>query len=164
MRRRSRSLVLVVGLLPIGVGVAVWLIWFPPWASALGKRLVGSWEGRGKVSGEVRIHVREGQGVPAGRTTFSISTTCTVRAEFKPDGTYTWVEKHFGDGMSGEFSLPDKGAEPPRWEVVRADGNKLTVRVHYGEVVFQFDGGTSFTMDLPESAQATGTLVFRRSD
>jgi hypothetical protein len=26
------------------------------------------------------------------------------------------------------------------------------------------DGGTSFTMDLPESAPATGTLVFRRSD
>ena len=164
MRRRARLLVLVVGLLAIGVGAAVWLIWFSPWAAAaLEKRLVGRWEGSGKVSGEMSIDIPEGQGVPGGKTAGRINTTCTVQAEFKPDGTYTWQERHQGEGIHMTFSVPREGAPPTRWEVVRARGNRLTVRILHGEVALVFDGPSSFTMDLPESAKATGTLVFRRS-
>jgi hypothetical protein len=151
--------VLVGGLLAVGVGAAVWLIWFPPWATALEKRLVGSWEGSGKVSGEMTLDMTDVQG---SKITSRASSTCTVQAEFKPDGTYTWKEHHQGECIHMDFSLPGGGAAPPRREVIRARGSKLTVRIHYGEVVFDFDGANSFSMDLPESAKASGTLTFRR--
>jgi REP element-mobilizing transposase RayT len=159
MQQRMKPLLLIATLLLLGVGMAVWLIWWPPWTSALEKRLLGSWEGSGKVLGELSI--APGKGVPGG--TFSVSTTCTVQAEFKPDGTYTWKEQHQGDGISMNFWVPKEDASPARWEVVGAQGNKLTVRLHSGEVVFDFQGANAFAMNLPESAKASGTIAFRRS-
>src|SRR5262249_52965700 len=141
-------------------GLTVWLIWFrPSTSSVLEKRLLGTWEGSGKVSGE--LSVAPGEGVPGG--TSSVTTTCTVQAEFKPDGTYTWKEQHKGDGISMNFWVPKEEGPPARWEVVGAQGNKLTVRIHNGEVVFDFQDENAFTMNLPESAKASGTLAFRRS-
>jgi outer membrane lipoprotein-sorting protein len=128
-------------------------------SSALEKRLLGSWEGSGKVSGELSI--APAKDVPGG--TSSVTTTCTVQAEFKPDGTYTWKEQHQGGVISMNFWVPKEDASPARWEVVVAQGNKLTVRVHSREVVFDFQGDNAFTMNLPESAKASGTITFRRS-
>ena len=160
MRQRARLLLPIATLLLIGVGVVVWLVWRPPWvASALEKHLLGSWEGCGQVSGEMSL--TPAQGVPGG--TASVTTTCTVQAEFKPDGTYTWKEQHQGDGISMSFWVPKEDASPARWEVVGAQGNELTVRIHSGEVVFRFQDKDAFTMTLPESAEASGTITFRRS-
>ena len=127
--------------------------------AALAKRLLGSWEGGGKVSGELSI--APAQGVPGG--TASVATTCTVQAEFKADGTYTWREQHQGDGIGMNFWVPKEDGPPARWEVVGAEGNKLTVRMHSGEVVFDFQDENAFTMNLPESVKASGTITFRRS-
>jgi len=160
MRRRTKLLVPIASLLAIGVGVAAWLVWWPPWVpSALEKRLPGRWEGSGKVSGEMSL--APAQGVPGGTT--SVTTTCTVHAEFNPDGTYTWKEQHRGGGLDLSFWVPKEDASPARWEVVGAQGSKLTVRIHSGEVVFDFQGADAFTMNLPESAKASGTITFRRS-
>jgi hypothetical protein len=153
-------LLFLTTLLGIGGGVTVWLVWFrPSTSSALEKRLPGSWEGSGKVSGELSIAPAEG--VPGG--TASVATTCTVQAEFKTDGTYTWKEQHQGDGIRMNFWVPKEDSPPARWEVVGAQGNKLRVRIHSGEVVFDFQDEDAFTMNLPESAKAGGTLAFRRS-
>src|SRR5262249_20750532 len=141
MQRRTKLLLLIASLLAIGVGVAVWLVWWPPWvSSALEKRLPGRWEGSGKVSGEMSIQmsIPPAQGVPGGPA--FITTTCTVHAEFKPDGTYTWKEQHRGDGIDMSFWVPKEDASPARWEVVGAQGSKLTVRIHSGELVFDFQG------------------------
>jgi hypothetical protein len=92
-----------------------------------------------------------------------ITTTCTVQAEFKADGTYTWREQHQGEGISMSFWVPKEGGPPARWEVVGARGNKLTLSIHSGQVVFDFQEENAFTMDLPESAKASGTITFRRS-
>src|SRR5262249_26020401 len=161
MQRKTKLLLCIASLLSIGIGVAVWLVWWPPWvSSALEKRLPGRWEGRGTVSGEMTIGASER--VPGG-TTSIITTTCTIDAEFKPDGTYTWKEQHQGDVVSMSFWVPKEDASPARWGVVGAQGNELTVRIHSGEVVFDFQGEDAFTMNVPESAKATGTITFRRS-
>ena len=160
MRRRTKLLLFLTTSLASAGGLAVWLIWFRPSASSvLEKRLLGSWEGSGKVSGE--LSVAPGQGVPGG--TSWVTTTCTVQAEFKRDGTYTWKEHHQGDGISMNFWVPKEDTSPARWEVVGAQGNKLTVRTHSGEVVFEFQGDDAFTLNLPEPAKASGTITFRRS-
>jgi hypothetical protein len=107
------------------------------------------------------MSIAPAQGTPGG--TASVTTTCTVQADFQPDGTYTWKEQHQGDGISMNFWVPKEGASPARWQVVGAQGNELTVRIHSGEVVFHFQGNDAFTMTLPESAKASGTISFRRS-
>jgi hypothetical protein len=160
MRRRAKLLLFLLALVGTGVGVTVWLVWFrPSTASALEKRLPGTWEGSGKVSGEMSID--PAPGVPGGTAT--VDTTCTVQAEFKADGTYTWKERHQGDVISMNFWVPKEDDPPARWEVLGAQGNQLKVRIHSGEVVFDFQDENAFTMNLPESAKATGTLAFRRS-
>src|SRR5262249_50985932 len=159
-RPRTKLLLILTALLAIAGGLTVWLVWFRPSASAvLEKRLPGTWEGSGKVSGE--FSVPPAQSVPGGTT--PVTTTCTVQAEFKPDGTYTWKEQHKGDGISMNVWVPKEAGPPARWEVVRAQGSKLTVRIHSGEVVFDFQDENAFTMNLPESAKASGTLAFRRT-
>jgi len=159
MRQRTKLLLFLTALLAITGGLAVWLVWFRPSASSdLEKRLLGSWEGSGKVAGELSI--APAQGVPGGTAT--VTTTCTVQAEFKAEGTYTWKEQHQGDGISMNFWVPKEDAPPARWEVVGAQGSKLTIRIHSGDVVFDFQGTDAFTMTLPESAKASGKLAFRR--
>jgi hypothetical protein len=82
----------------------------PPWASpALEKRLLGSWEGSGQVSGDLSFDIPPGQKVPSGRAAQRVTTCCAVRAEFGADGTYTWEERHQGDGIAMWFSLPKEG-------------------------------------------------------
>jgi hypothetical protein len=145
------------------------LVWFPPWATPLEKRLVGIWQGTGKVSGDFSIEVKPNpeQNVPGGRASGKMTSACTVQAEFKPDGTYTWDEQQQGEGaskgMDFNFWVPKKDGEPARWEVVRAWGSKLTIRFHLGEVVFHFQGEDTFTLELPESTKSTGTITFHRS-
>jgi hypothetical protein len=164
MLRRTKLLLAASTLLAIGMGIGVWLAFFPPWASpALEKRLLGSWEGSGKVSGDMSIDIPPGQAIPAVKTTDKVTTACAVQAEFKPDGTYTWKEQHQGEGISMNFWVPKEDGPPARWEVVGAQGNSLTVRIHSGEVVFAFQDENSFTMSLPESAKGSGTITFRRS-
>jgi hypothetical protein len=162
MRRRTKRLLFLITPLALGaVGIAVWLAWFPPGrASALSKRLVGRWEGSGKVSGE--LSMTSTGGLLGGAET--VTTTCTVQAEFRPDGTYTWNEQHQGDGISMNFWLPKEGAPPARWEVVGARGNQLTVRMHTGDAVLDFQGENAFTMALPESTKGSGTITFNRPD
>jgi hypothetical protein len=92
-----------------------------------------------------------------------VTITCTVQAEFRPDGTYTWKEQHQGDGINMNFWVPKDDASPARWEVVGARGNQLTIRMHTGEVVLDFQGQNAFTMPLPESTKASGTIAFHRS-
>ena len=92
-----------------------------------------------------------------------MTADCTVQAEFKPDGTYTWNEQHKAEGISMSFWVPKDDGPPARWEAVHAQGRNLTVRIHSGEVVFEFLDANSFTMSIPESAKASGILTFRRS-
>jgi hypothetical protein len=159
MQRRTKLLLYLTTLLVIAGALAVWLIWFRPSASSvLAKRLLGSWEGSGIVTGELSI--APGQGVPGGSA--SVTANCTVQAEFKPDGTYTWHEQHKGDGISMSFWVPKEDGPPARWEVVGAQGSKLTVRMHSGEVVFDFQDENTFTMSIPESTKTSGLLTFRR--
>jgi hypothetical protein len=159
MRPRTKLLLILTALLAIAGGLAVWLFWFRPSASSvLEKRLLGTWEGSGKVSGELGI--APAPGIPGG--TVTVTTTCTVQAEFKADGTYTWKEQHQGDGIRVNFWAPKEDGPPARWEVVGAQGNELTVRIHSGEVVLEFQDENAFTMNLPEAAKASGTLAFRR--
>jgi hypothetical protein len=160
MQRKTKLRLTLTVLLVIAGALTVWLIWFRPSVSlAPEKRLLGSWEDNGKVSGE--LSVASGQGVPGG--TASVTTDCTVQAEFKPDGTYVWKEQHKGAGISMSFWAPKEDGSPARWEVVSVQRNKLTVRIHSGDVVFDFQDENTFTMNLPESAKASGTLTFRRS-
>jgi len=160
MQRKTKRFLAIAVLLSLGVGTVVWLFQWPPWGSpALEKRLLGRWQGSGTVSGDLTI-------APASEIaggTASITTTCTVQAEFNPDGTYTWKEQHQGDSVSMNFWVPKEDASPARWEVVGAQGNELTVRIHSGEAVFHFQDKDAFTMTLPESAEASGTITFRRS-
>jgi hypothetical protein len=165
MKRRTKLLLGTLALLAVGAGLAAWLVWFPPWATPLERRLLGAWEGTGEVSGEFSLDVKPDpeRPVPGGKVSGMVTSACTVQAEFKPDGTYTWNEQHQGDGISMNFWVPKEDASPARWEVVDSQGNKLTVRIHSGEVVFHFQGKDAFTMTLPESAKASGTIAFRRS-
>jgi hypothetical protein len=169
MQRRPKLLVLFATLALIAVAVTAWLVWFPPWATALEKRLLGTWEGTGTISGESTLEVKPdpAKGIPGGKWSGKVTSACTVRAEFKPDGTYTWNEQQQGQGaskgMNFNFWVPKKDGDPARWAVVRAQGSKLTIRIHLGEVVFDFQGEDAFTMGLPESTKARGTYTFRRS-
>ena len=164
MKRRTKLLMGILALLVVGCGVAAWLAWFPPWAAPLERKLLGAWEGTGEVSGEWSIDVKPDpeHGVEGGKASGRATSACTARAEFKPDGTYTWQEHQQGGGISFDFSLPKDGGPAARWEVVRARGSELTIRIHAGEAVFDFQGENAFKMTLPESAQASGTYTFRR--
>jgi hypothetical protein len=107
------------------------------------------------------LSITPAQGIPGG--TAAVTSDCTVQAEFKPDGTYIWKEQHKGDGISINFWVPKEDGPPTRWEVVGVQGNKLTVRIHSGDVVFDFQDENTFTINLAESAKASGILTFRRS-
>jgi hypothetical protein len=164
MRRRTKLLLAAL----LVVGVAVWLSLARPWTTlTFEKRLAGNWEGRGTLSGEMTLDVAPNQDSPGGKAAGHVRTACTVRAEFKSDGTYTWKEDHrseHGDtSFNMSFWVPKEGGEPFRWDVVRDDGNKLTIRMHRGEVVLEFQDPDSFTLAWPESAQTKGALLFRRS-
>jgi hypothetical protein len=156
-------------LVVLGLGIGVWLAFFPPTAStALEKRLIGSWEGSGSVSGDMSINIHPGQAMPGGKTTARVTAACTVQAEFRSDGTYTWNEQHLGEGTSKGFDitiqLPGEGDNLPRWEVSGARGKKLTARTHYGEVVFDFQDDDAFTMTLPEyQTSSSRTITFHRA-
>ncbi len=169
MQRTAKLLLFSATLLVIAAGTGVWLVWFPPWAVPLEKNLLGAWQGTGRVSGESSIEFKPdpAHGIAGGRSSDTTTSVCTVQAEFKPDGTYTWCEQSRGDGsskgMNIDVSIPSNGGEPARWEVVRAQGNKLTVRILFGEVIFDFQGKNAFTMDIPESTKSTGTIAFLRS-
>jgi len=157
MQGMTKRLLAFAILLSLGVGAAVCLVRWPPWGSpSLEKRLLGRWQGTGTVSEDLIIAHLE---IPGG----TITTACTVQAEFNPDGTYTWKEQHQGDSLSMELWLPKEEGPPSRWEVVRAQGNKLTVRTHSGEVVFDFQNADAFTMKLPDATKASGTIAFRRA-
>ncbi len=162
--RRTKLLLLVATLLAIGAGAAVWLVWFPPWATPLEKRLLGTWDGSGKISGAWSFDVTPdpAHGIPGGKASGWADSTTTILADFKADGTYTWSVHEKGEGFSIDFSMPKEGAPPPRWEVVRAQGNKLTVRMSGKEVVFNFQGDDAFTLDT-SGPTSRGTIIFRRS-
>jgi hypothetical protein len=142
--------------------------------SALGdpleKRLLGAWEGSGTISGEFSLEENPdpARKLSGRKISGTVTSESTVQAEFRSDGTYTWHEQHQGPGASkginASFRVPKEGGEPARWEVIGTRSNKLSVRLHYGEVVFEFQGENAFTMTLPESAHASGTMKFRRSN
>jgi hypothetical protein len=169
MQRRAKLLVLLATPLVTAVAVTVCLLWFPLWATPLDKRLLGAWEGSGKVSAEFGLDVEPDPeaNVSGRKVSGRVTTACTVQAEFKPDGTYTWYEQEQGEGASKGMSVtawvPQKDGDPARWEIVRAPGNQLTLRIYLGEVVFHFQGEDAFTMEWPESTQASGTVTFHRS-
>jgi hypothetical protein len=131
---------------------------------------LGTWEGSGTISGEFSLEVNPDPDhkVPGGKTSGTVTSDSTVQAEFSPDGTYTWYEQHQGQGasrgMNVSFRVPNAGGEPARWEVIGTRRNKLSVRLHYGEVVFEFHGENAFILTFPESAHASGTIKFRRSN
>ena len=168
MQRRTTLLLAAVTLVLISAGVCVWLLWFPPWAKPPQQRLLGAWDGTGKVSGESSFEIKPdpAHGVPGGKWSGTITSDCTVHAEFKPDGTYTWQEQQrSGDDksqMTFTVAVPKNG-EQAHWKVVRADGSKVTIGIHIGEVILDFQGEDMFTLDYPESTKASGHLTFRRS-
>ena len=169
MQRRTKVLLLLVPLLSIAAGIILWLVWLPPWATPLEKRLLGAWEGNGTISGEFSLEIDPDldRNVSGHKIAGTVTSDSTVQAEFSPDGTYTWYEQQQGQGASKginiSFRVPKEAGEPARWEVIRTRGNKLTLRLHHGEVVFKFQGENAFTMTLPESTYASGTIKFRRS-
>jgi hypothetical protein len=146
----------------------VWLIWFPPWRLPLEKWLVGGWDGSGQTTSQFSIEVASdpGHGVSGGKAA-GIVTSTTILAEFKPDGTYTWRQQERGEGNSQGFSasfwVPEKDGCPGRWEVAPVKGNRLTVRLFMGEVVFVFENEHAFTTSWPEAPKGTGTISFHRS-
>ena len=166
MQRWKKLLLSATALFVIAGALTVWLIWFPPWvSSSLERRLLGSWEGSGQVTEE--LSSAPGEGVPGEKA--PVVTIYTVQAEFKPDGTYTWEERHKGPPSFDTQYFIYIGSDVTRWVVVSSQGNKLTVRMTHNEVtngrevVFAFEDEDTFTMNLPESAKASGTLTFRRS-
>src|SRR5262249_49432445 len=161
--KRSTKRLLTAVIAAIVTGLAAWMVWLL-WPTPLEKRLVGTWDGTGQLTGEWSLDVKPDleQGVPGGKAAGEMTSPCTVVAEFRPDGTYIWREHQQGGGMRVNLWFPQEGAPPPRWEVVRSRGNRLTVRIHLGEVVFEFRGNDAFTMDWPESAKADGAISFRR--
>ena len=168
MQRKTTLLLAAATLLVIAAGVSVWLVWFPPRAEPLEKRLLGAWDGTGEVSAESSFDMKPSpeQGIAGAKWSGTLTTACTVQAEFRQDGTYTWKEQHrAGDRnskMSFEVALPRDG-EQARWKVVRAEGDKLTIQTHLGDVVFAFQGRDAFTMTFPESMKSSGTVAFQRS-
>jgi len=165
MRKKLATGVGLVAALALAAIVAVWLMWFPPWATPLDKRLVGRWEGAGQVSGDWSLDIKPNpeHDVPGGKSSGRVTSVATVQAEFKPDGTYTWKEHHSGGGFEMNVWFPIDDATPARWEMVSSHGNKLVVRMHFGEAVLDFQGENSFSINLPESAGARGTYSFQRS-
>jgi hypothetical protein len=166
MQRWKKLLLSATALFVIAGPLTVWLIWFPPWVSSkLERRLLGKWVGSGQLTEE--LSSAPGEGVPGEKA--PVVTLYTVQAEFKPDGTYTW-EEELKEPSSLRFkSFMVLDSPVVRWEVKGSQGNKLTVRMTHNEVtngrevVFAFEGEDTFTIDLPESAKASGTLTFRRS-
>jgi hypothetical protein len=167
MQRRTTFLLAAVTLVLIAAGVSVWCLWFPPRAEPLQQRLLGAWDGTGKVSSEFSFEIKPdpAHNIPGGKSSGTVTADCTVYAEFKPDGTYTWREQHrSGDAksqMTFAVEVPKDG-EQAHWKVVRADGSKLTIGIYLGEIIFDFQGEDVFTLDWPESAKASGHLTFRR--
>ena len=89
---------------------------------------MGSWEGTGKVSSEFGFEVKPDpeHGIPGGKSSGWMTSVCTVKAEFKPDGTYVWNERHVGEGDSKgtniSLTVPEKNGPPAHWTIVRAKG------------------------------------------
>jgi len=165
IRRRTRFLLLVATLLAITAGGAVYLVWFPPWATPLEKRLLGTWEGHGSGSWSTDPDVAPNPvGVPVKeRPGWALDYTATVWATFEPDGTYVWVQHEvFTDGSEGTISVPENGSSPPHWKVVHAQGNTLTVRIFGQERGCNFQGKDFFTMDM-SGPWSSGIITFRRS-
>jgi hypothetical protein len=70
------------------------------------------------------------------------------------------VEK---DGeLNIRLSLPKADEEPPRWKVVRARGNKLTVQMPLGELIFEFQEDDAFTTILAANTAENLSVTFRR--
>jgi hypothetical protein len=169
MQRRTKILLLVPCSLAAAAALAFWLIWFPPWTLPLEKWLIGSWDGSGQTTGQFSIEVASdpGHGVPGGKAAGTITSTSTIWAEFKPDGTYTWHQEERGEGnsqgISASFWVPEKGGGPVHWEIISVKGNRLAIQLLMGEVVFVFENEDTFTMTWPEAAKGSGTIIFHRS-
>ncbi len=175
MKRRNILILAAAALLTVGLGAAFWLALFPPWTRALDVRpptppleklLLGAWEGAGEFSGDWSIDIKSDpkQAGPAGKASGRMTSVCTVQAEFKPDGTYIWKEHLSGGGFNIDVRFPRDDASPARWEVVRAQGNQLTVRIYFDhDAVIEFQGENAFTMALPDPEKGSGTYTFRRS-
>src|SRR6516165_10955907 len=95
MQRRTKVLLLLVPLLSIAAGIILWLVWLPPWATPLEKRLLGAWEGNGTISGEFSLEIDPDldRNVSGHKIAGTVTSDSTVQAEFSPDGTYTWYEQ-----------------------------------------------------------------------
>jgi hypothetical protein len=166
MMRRTKFLVGATTFLVVVLGVAALVMWFRPGQRSLEKRLIGAWAGTGSFSGDWSIGVqpKPEQGIPGGNASGRMTTSATVEAEFKSDGTYIWREHLEGSGIHMDISLPKDADSLAHWEVVSAKGDKLTVRIHFGDVACDFQGENAFTMNLPESAKVgDGAFVFHRS-
>jgi predicted Ser/Thr protein kinase len=163
-RSRSRMRLAAAALLVLVLGIAAWLLWCQPWATPLEQRLVGKWKGSGTISTAWSFDIKPDpkQGIPGGKASGRTTCACTVWAEFKPDGTYSWTEEHKSEGLNVRFNIPADGAAPPRWESLGAHGTMLNVRMHNGEVVLVFQGKGTFSMELPDPAKAEGTITFQR--
>jgi hypothetical protein len=138
MRRRTKLFLTLGAAVLVAGGALAWYVWS---ASALDRRLVGRWDGQVRIN--VSFSIGPGQAVPP----MSVSETVqsVVKAEFRPDGTYTWSQESQGGTISNRFSVPNESA-PGRWEVVARQGNKLRLRIHCGLVDFDFNGLDSFLM------------------
>ncbi len=179
MHRRTVVGVFAVAVLALGGGVAFWLAYSPRQQTrleqtqapggqnqqALQARLLGSWEGTGTFSGpgSFEITPAPGQGVSGGKSEWTATITADVHAQFNPDGTYRWSEHSQGPGFRITIVLPQDDKQPSLWEVVRTQGNELTVRLHNGEVLLVFEEENAFTMNLPGSAGTSGAYHFRRA-
>ena len=100
MARRTKLFLGAAVLLVVGVGVAVWLIWFPPWAKSLERRMVGKW----------RL-VRAGGQAPAD------SWIKSQEIDLAANGT--WTSKIEGDGFAAGMTAKGGGT----WSVA---GDVLT--------------------------------------
>jgi hypothetical protein len=162
---RTKRVVALAIFAGMCAGITVWFIGFSSWRIGdLEKRLVGTWDGVGTITSEWSLDVTPDpeHGVLGGKSGGRITASSNVSVEFKLDGTYTWRQHDDGGGISITLSMPKEGEEPPHWKVVQSRGRNLTLQIHIGQVVMEFQDENTFTMNLPESSKAEGSYRFQR--
>lgn len=143
MPRRARLLVWIpVGLVAAGAGVAAVAVFCPRHSLPLDEWLIGAWEADAEVNGPIRRF---------------------ERYEFYSDGTYAYQVRAPGI----EQATPEPGKARSRWDVVKKEGNMLTLRL--GDkpattVELTFDGKDAMTRTgPPPNPPVTFRRVARRN-
>lgn len=151
----------LLGLLLAGLAVAGWYGYTRYLSPSPEQLLVGRWEGTGQHTSHGSFTVKPGPGVPGGKESLTLRFTNNVRAEFRPDRTYSWDEKADAGGMTLTITMPKPGEPPPTWEITRVGHPTSTLRFHGGEFDISFQGRDAFTLRWALE-DSSGDITFKR--